>query len=118
MRKIPRAAIPNAVTALCLLCGYLSVLNTLQGHYQHAAYFSLYAGFLDILDGSLAKFKDAGKDVYQVPTLVSGDGVHPSNPQKFSDYSEEGLRSNGYVLRNYLTLMSYADVIGKVLQPK
>jgi CDP-diacylglycerol--serine O-phosphatidyltransferase len=52
---IPRTAIPNAVTALCLLCGYLSIVNTLQGEYLHAAYFSLYAGFLDAADGSLAK---------------------------------------------------------------
>lgn len=59
MKPIPRTAIPNAVTALCLLCGYLSLQNTLQGHFQHAAYFSLYAGFLDILDGSLAKMLNA-----------------------------------------------------------
>lgn len=67
-------------------------------------------------DGRLPKFKDAGKDVYQVPTLISGDGVHPSNPRKYQDYSEESLRSNGYLLRNYLTLMIYADVIGNVLK--
>lgn len=59
MRRIPRAAVPNAVTALCLLCGYLSLVNTLHGQFQHAAYFSLYAGFLDLLDGSLAKLLNA-----------------------------------------------------------
>lgn len=59
MRRIPRAAVPNAVTALCLLCGYLSLVNTLQGQFEHAAYFSLYAGFLDLLDGSLAKLLNA-----------------------------------------------------------
>src|SRR5205814_685116 len=37
----------------------------------------------DDWNGALPQFKDAGKDVYQVPTLVSGDGVHPSNPNKF-----------------------------------
>lgn len=68
-------------------------------------------------DGAAAKFKDVAKDVYQVPTLICGDGVHPSNPAKFQDYSEESLKSNGYVLRNYLGLMAYAEVIRQVLQP-
>ena len=71
----------------------------------------------DDWDGTLAKFSDSNKDVYQVPTLISRDGVHPSNPKKFSgDYSEEGLRSNGFALRNYLTLLAYSDVIQEVLK--
>jgi lysophospholipase L1-like esterase len=70
----------------------------------------------DDWDGTMAKFKDGDRDVYQVPTLISKDGVHPSNPKKFvGDYSEVGLKSNGFVLRNYLTLMAYAEVIEKVL---
>lgn len=67
-------------------------------------------------DGSLPKFKDTPGDEYQVPTLICRDGVHPSNPSTHQDYSEESLRSNGYVLRNYLTLLEYADVIRKILQ--
>jgi lysophospholipase L1-like esterase len=70
----------------------------------------------DDWDGRLAKFKDTPGGVYEVPTLISGDGVHPSNPRKFQDYSEESLRSNGYGLRNYLTVMIYADVIRNVLK--
>jgi len=67
-------------------------------------------------DGTLAKFNDGNKDVYQVPTLISRDGVHPSNPKQFSgDYSEEGLKSSGFVLRNYLALLAYGEVIEKVL---
>ena len=61
-------------------------------------------------DGSLEKF-DGWSD-YNVPTLISRDGVHPSHPQKYqSDYSEEALSSCGYSLRNYLTLIKYAEVI-------
>jgi hypothetical protein len=72
----------------------------------------------DDWDGSLPRFKDAAKgDVYQVPTLISADGVHPSNPKKFQDYSEEARKSNGYLLRNTLTLRAYADVIRRVLNP-
>jgi hypothetical protein len=71
----------------------------------------------DDWDGTLPKFNDGNKDVYQVPTLISRDGVHPSNPKQFSgDYSEDGLRSNGFVLRNYLTLIAYADVIKHILK--
>jgi lysophospholipase L1-like esterase len=65
-------------------------------------------------DGAAEKFKEY-KD-YDVPTLLARDGVHPSNPKAFSnDYSEEGLRSNGFVLRNYVGLLAYAEVIGAVL---
>ena len=67
-------------------------------------------------DGSLPKFKEAPGDAYQVPTLIARDGVHPSNPKAYADdYSEEALRTSGYGLRNYLTLLAYAEVIEKVL---
>jgi lysophospholipase L1-like esterase len=70
----------------------------------------------DDWDGAADKFKDY--QGYDVPTLISRDGVHPSNPGKYNgDYSAEGLKSSGYVLRNYVVLMSYADVIRTVLQP-
>lgn len=68
-------------------------------------------------NGTLPQFKETPGDVYQVPTLISRDGVHPSNPRAFSDYSEASLRRNGFALRNYLTLLAYAAVIEKVLQP-
>ena len=45
-------------------------------------------------------------------------GVHPSNPKKWQgDYSEEGLKHNGFVLRNYVVLHAYADLVRKVLKP-
>ena len=61
-------------------------------------------------NGALNKF--AQYEGYDVPTLLARDGVHPSNPKKYSDdYSEEGLKCCGYSLRNYLVLMRYAEVI-------
>jgi GDSL-like Lipase/Acylhydrolase family len=70
----------------------------------------------DDWDGAADKFRDYKG--YDVPTLIARDGVHPSNPKKYAgDYSEEGLKHNGYGLRNYLTLMAYAEVIRTVLQP-
>jgi lysophospholipase L1-like esterase len=72
----------------------------------------------DDWNGSMLKFKELAKDVYQVPTLVSGDGVHPSYPSKHADYSADALKSNGYQLRSVLTLHAYADVIARVLSTK
>lgn len=69
----------------------------------------------DDWDGALPKFKSDPGDVYEVPTLISRDGVHPSNPREYSnDFSEDALRTNGFVLRDYLTLMSYATVVETV----
>jgi GDSL-like Lipase/Acylhydrolase family len=69
----------------------------------------------DDWDGALPKFKDIKGNEYEVPTLIARDGVHPSNPKAHQDYSDESLSRNGYALRNYLTLLAYADVIGHVL---
>ncbi len=69
----------------------------------------------DDWDGALPKFKDEPGGEYDVPTLIARDGVHPSNPTKYATYDEDGLKHNGYVLRNYLVLRAYDEVIGKVL---
>jgi lysophospholipase L1-like esterase len=72
----------------------------------------------DDWDGTLPQFKASPGDEYQVPTLIARDGVHPSNPRLYtSDFSDEGLKHNGFALRNYLTLRAYAEVIGRVLSP-
>jgi hypothetical protein len=72
----------------------------------------------DDWNGADAKVRKGEKDVYQVPTLVSGDGVHPSYPRQFSDYSDDALKRNGYQLRTVLTLNAYADVITHVFPAK
>lgn len=69
-------------------------------------------------DGALPQFKDVPGGEYEVPTLLARDGVHPSNPQAHQDFSEEGRSKNGFLLRNYLTLLAYADVIREVLPPR
>jgi hypothetical protein len=69
-------------------------------------------------DGALPKFKDSPGDEYNVPTLIARDGVHPSNPRDFQNYSQEALSHNGFALRNALTLEKYAEVIRQVLRPK
>ena len=68
-------------------------------------------------DGTLEQFKTYSK--WNVPTLVSQDGVHLSNPQEWkTDYTEQGLSRNGNTLRNYLSLMAYAEVINVVINGK
>jgi len=72
----------------------------------------------DDWDGGAEKFKEAPGGTYEVPTLIARDGVHPSNPKPWQgDYSDEGLRHNGFVLRNYVVLRAYAAVVREVLRP-
>ena len=71
----------------------------------------------DDWNGRMDKFKD--RKGYQVLTLVSGDGTHPSNPKEYqNDFSEKALSTNGFNLRNYMTLRMYYQVMTKVLEPK
>lgn len=70
-------------------------------------------------DGSAAQFGGGGgRDPYDVPTLISRDGVHPSAPKQYAgDYSEAAMSRHGYNLRTHLTMTTYAQVIGDVLVP-
>jgi hypothetical protein len=71
----------------------------------------------DDWDGAADQFRPY--EGYDVPTLISRDGVHPSNPRQYAnDYSAEGLRNNGFALRSYLALRKYAEVLEKVLPKK
>lgn len=131
----------RAVVERCLKNGTVVILSTMPpraGHIPKAKEFAeavrkiaaelkvpLLDYFGEILrrrpedwNGALPQFREIPGDEYQVPTLISRDGVHPSNPRQFAgDYSAEALRSNGYGLRNYLTLLAYAQVVQSVLQP-
>ena len=72
----------------------------------------------DDWDGAMPKFKDVKGSEYEVPTLIARDGVHPSFPKAHQDYSADSLSKSGYALRNYLTVMAYADVVNRVLKKK
>ena len=125
------------LVARCLANGSVVILSTIpprSGHETKAAEYAKVARKIakelsvplsdfhaeilkrrgDDWDGSAAKFK--GHKTYEVPTLIAGDGVHPSNPAKWrGDFSEAGLRHNGFNLRSYLTLKAYVEVIETVL---
>ena len=67
-------------------------------------------------DGALEKFK--AYEGYDVPTLISRDGVHPSLPAAYQgDYSPEALSHSGYALRSYLTLRHYAEILHRIPIP-
>ncbi|WP_168205305.1 SGNH/GDSL hydrolase family protein [Bythopirellula goksoeyrii] len=52
-------------------------------------------------------------------TLISNDGVHPSyNKSTSMDFSESTLNSNGYVLRNYLSLHGLFEIYNEILNPR
>ncbi len=48
-------------------------------------------------------------------TLISGDGVHPSNTAPVRDFSETMLSTNGYTLRNWMTLHACHEVWQEVI---
>ncbi|MHC4716735.1 MAG: Calx-beta domain-containing protein, partial [Planctomycetota bacterium] len=48
-------------------------------------------------------------------TLISGDGVHPSNTAPTRDFSQTMLSLNGYTLRNWMTLHECHDVYEQVI---
>ncbi len=71
----------------------------------------------DDWDGAADAFREYQE--YDVPTLLSRDGVHPSAPKRFQDdYSEQALKSNGYGLRSYLALIKYAEVLEALATPR
>jgi len=131
------AAKTRQVVQKCLDNGTVVILNTLPPRHGRAEKAAVFAEAVrkiarglkvplvdyqaeilrrrpDDWDGALEKFSQ--HQGYDVPTLISRDGVHPSNCRKYiGDYSPEGLKNNGFGLWNYLVLMKYAEVIREVL---
>ncbi len=67
-------------------------------------------------DGAMDQFKAIAGDDYNVPTLIARDGVHPSNPSEYQQFSQRSLDHNGYFLRTAMTLQTYVAVIEHILQ--
>jgi lysophospholipase L1-like esterase len=60
----------------------------------------------------------ASGNPFEVLTLISGDGVHPSNPSNyFKDYSDEALSISGFGLRTAQALLAYDEVISIIGGP-
>ena len=133
---------PRALTEVAKACisrGTIPILSTLpprSGLAREAAAFSdvvrsvaaeLDVPLIDYHAAILARRPDdwdgstiaaPGSDPYEVLTLISGDGVHPSNPAKyFKDYSDEALRISGFGLRTAQALLAYDQVISIISNP-
>ena len=57
--SVVRAALPSAATLLCLAAGYAAIAAVLGGDPALAAWFVLFAHFLDVADGRLARLLGA-----------------------------------------------------------
>ena len=53
--RITRAVVPSLFTILNIFCGFLSLLRTMQGEYDMAAWLIIVAGVFDVLDGMMAR---------------------------------------------------------------
>lgn len=55
MHHIPKAVIPNTITALNMLFGFTAVIYALEGRLDSAVWMVYLATFLDMLDGKIAR---------------------------------------------------------------
>lgn len=70
-----RPIFPNIFTTGNLICGFLSIISAAEGDPTQAAWFIILAGFLDALDGKLARFSKAtsafGKELDSLADIIS-----------------------------------------------
>lgn len=70
-----RPIFPNIFTTGNLICGFLSVISAAEGDPTQAAWFIILAGFLDALDGKVARFSGAmsafGKELDSLADVIS-----------------------------------------------
>ncbi|NQV72294.1 CDP-diacylglycerol--serine O-phosphatidyltransferase [bacterium] len=92
-RRIPRAAVPSFFTLMNLFCGFLSLIQVLEGRLEYAGWLILLASLFDMLDGMMARLTNGtslfGMELDSLCDVVSF-GVAPS----FLIYSF-GLREFG-----------------------
>jgi CDP-diacylglycerol--serine O-phosphatidyltransferase len=99
--------IPNAITALNLVCGCLSIIAALNGELMTASVFIGVAAVLDFFDGFLARllkaYSDIGKQLDSLCDMVSF-GVAPG----MIFYSLSGScfnPSGGFCINTYITFL-------------
>ncbi len=73
--------LPSMFTLLGLLCGFYSLVSTIQGNYEHAAWAIIGAAIFDMLDGRVARLLNAetafGAELDSLADMVSF-GVAPA----------------------------------------
>ena len=80
-RKIPRAAVPSFFTLMNLFCGFLSLIQVLEGRLEYARWLILLASFFDMMDGMMARLTNGtssfGMELDSLCDIVSF-GVAPA----------------------------------------
>jgi len=80
-RKISRSAVPSFFTLMNLFCGFISLIQVLEGRLAAAAWLILLASMFDILDGMVARLTKGesqfGVELDSLSDIVSF-GVAPS----------------------------------------
>ncbi|MCE5276193.1 MAG: CDP-diacylglycerol--serine O-phosphatidyltransferase [Syntrophaceae bacterium] len=80
-RKRAVPFLPNFITALSLFCGFYSIMFSLKGNYYMASIFILISGFIDGIDGRVARMTNStsefGKEFDSLSDLVAF-GVAPA----------------------------------------
>lgn len=70
-----RPIFPNIFTTGNLICGFLSIISAAEGDPTQAAWFIILAGFMDALDGKVARFSGAtssfGKELDSLADVIS-----------------------------------------------
>ncbi len=76
-----RPIFPNIFTTGNLICGFLSIISAAEGDPTQAAWFIILAGFLDALDGKVARLSGAtsafGKELDSLSDMISF-GIAPA----------------------------------------
>lgn len=76
-----RPIFPSIFTAGNMFCGFLSIISAAEGEPTHAAWFIILAGFLDGLDGRVARLSGSmsafGKELDSLADIISF-GVAPA----------------------------------------
>lgn len=61
--KVSRSAAPNLFTAMNMFCGYFSIIKASENEFILAAWFIIFAGVFDALDGMIARLMRSSSDM-------------------------------------------------------
>lgn len=116
----------RAIVDACLTAGTIPIITTIPP--TNVKPLSTVQAFNDVVKTIAAEKKLPLIDYYDAiltrqpgtawdGTLISDDGVHPSNPDGSDlwDFSTANLKINGYALRNYVTCTTMQEVVEQVL---
>ena len=107
-----RRVVPSLFTLGNLLCGYLAVINVIEGALTHAAWWIIIAAFFDLLDGKIARLtgtaSEFGVEFDSIADVISF-GIAPA--VLIHQYSLVGAGNLGY----FLAMIPYLATIAVLL---